>query len=176
MRELFIQQPGEEIRGIEDFQGYWASNLGRIISAPKKAQGGHSEWIVLSRENPQIILCRDKEHYPKQVHDLVCKAFHNCDPEKGSGALHLDSDKTNNREDNLIWGFPPPERTEAERTQERKDARKITNQNYHATPTGRRKMFEAQGRYIVTPKGRAAIHRHNEKLKMIKREERQVPL
>jgi hypothetical protein len=48
MRTLFIQQLGEEIREIEDFPGYWASNLGRIISDPKFGKGGHKEWVALS--------------------------------------------------------------------------------------------------------------------------------
>jgi len=34
----------EEIKEIEGFPGYWASNLGRIYSAPRK---GRKDWITL---------------------------------------------------------------------------------------------------------------------------------
>src|ERR1019366_2272901 len=47
MRELFIQRFDEEIREIAEFPGYWASILGRIISAPKSIQSRKTEWTVL---------------------------------------------------------------------------------------------------------------------------------
>jgi hypothetical protein len=55
-------------------------------------------------EGYQIVtLCRVGHKHTKKIHDLVGKAFNDF---SGLGIQwrHLDSDKTNNRADNLIWG------------------------------------------------------------------------
>lgn len=105
MREIFIQRFDEEIREIEDFPGYWASNLGRIISAPKLTQ---TKWIVLSPSiqvsgHLKVGLHRDRNTYNKRVHDLVGRAFNDFSG-PGTQWRHLDSNPANNRADNLKWG------------------------------------------------------------------------
>jgi hypothetical protein len=108
MREIFIQRFDEEIREIVGFLGYWASNLGRIVSEPKSTQ---TKWVVLRpRGNHnghyRVNVHQDGKYYTKFVHELVCKAFHDCDPSKGSQVRHHpDPNPANNRADNLKWGF-----------------------------------------------------------------------
>jgi hypothetical protein len=113
MRELFIQRFDEEIREIAEFPGYWASNLGRIISAPKLS--GQSKWIILQggylmkSGHLNVTLRRDGKNYKRTIHNLVGRAFNDF---SGSGSQwrHLDSDQTNNRADNLKWGTPLEDR------------------------------------------------------------------
>jgi hypothetical protein len=109
MSTLFIQQPGEEIREIEDFPGYWASNFGRIVSAPKPGKGGHPEWVVLNltpdKDGYQQvrIRCGGKGH-TKKVHDLVGRAFNDFSGLGNQWRHFPDKTKVNNRSDNLVWG------------------------------------------------------------------------
>ena len=108
MKIIFNTQPGEEIREIEDFPGYWASNLGRIISAPNHI---HKEWVVLksclSKSQggyEHLDLCRDGKRYTKEVHDLVGMAFNEYDDDPNKEWCHRpDATKTNCRADNLVW-------------------------------------------------------------------------
>ena len=106
MRQIFVQQLGEEIREIEGFPGYWASNLGRIISAPK---GHQNYWIVLRpglrRDGyHQVILCIEGHTHSKLVHDLVGRAFNDFSGPGTQWRHSPDKDQMNNRSDNLIWG------------------------------------------------------------------------
>jgi hypothetical protein len=107
MRTLFNPQPGEEIREIEDFPGYFASSFGRIISAPKPGNN-RNKWIVLKAcldtyGYPMVALHLDGKKHPKTVHKLVCRAFHG-NPMEGQEVCHRpDATKTNNRADNLVW-------------------------------------------------------------------------
>src|ERR1019366_3562277 len=101
MRTLFIQQPGEEIREIEDFPGYWASNLGRIISA------FHVKWLVLCPSfngwgYQKVTLHCDGKQYTRQVHDLVGRAFNDFSGPGTEWRYFPDSTRTNNRADNLV--------------------------------------------------------------------------
>ena len=106
MRILFIQQPGEEIREIEDFPGYWASDLGRVVSAPKYNQ---NKWIVrrlcLDTDGYQMVgLHRDGHGNTRKVHDLVGRAFNDFSGPGDQWRHFPDPTRTNNRADNLIWG------------------------------------------------------------------------
>jgi hypothetical protein len=108
MRELFIQRFDEEIREIADFPGYWASNLGRIISAPKSGNS-QNKWIVLSLSpgkggHLQVGLCREGKVHTKKVHVLVGRAFNDFSRPGRQWRHFPDSDKMNNRADNLKWG------------------------------------------------------------------------
>src|ERR1017187_6992781 len=107
MREIFIQRFDEEIREIEDFPGYWASNLGRIISAPKI--GNQNKWIVLKHcldkdEYHYVCLHRDGKRHGKWVHDLVGRAFNDFSGPGNQWRHFPDKDLTNNKADNLQWG------------------------------------------------------------------------
>jgi hypothetical protein len=107
MREIFIQQFREGIREIEDFSGYWASNLGRIISAPNRQNG--NKWIVLSPCLDSggyqcVCLHRNGRRHTREVHDLVGRAFNDFSGPGIQWRHFPDSDKLNNRADNLIWG------------------------------------------------------------------------
>jgi len=109
MRTLFVQQPGEEIREVEDFPTYWVSSLGRIISSPKSIQSRQNNWIVLRLSLDKwgyqmVIFIRDNHRYKRQVHDLVGRAFNDFSGPGDQWRHFPDSDKTNNRADNLIWG------------------------------------------------------------------------
>src|ERR1019366_3533270 len=106
MREIFIQQSDEDIREIEDFPTYWASNLGRIISAFKSNQTG---WIVLRHGLERsghhcVSLRRDGRSYTRRVHDLVGRAFSDFSGSGDQWRHFPDSTKSNNRAHNLVWG------------------------------------------------------------------------
>jgi len=101
---MFSLQPGEELREIDGFPGYWASNFGRIISNKVP-----NRWIVLkgslnSDGYPGVSLYRDGERRNVKIMDLVGKAFNDFSGEGNQWRHSPDSDKNNNRADNLVWG------------------------------------------------------------------------
>ena len=80
-----------------------------IYSAPRK---GHKDWITLKASlntktngyHTVKLSIKGKSH-TKYVHDLVGKAFNQCDADPKKEWRHYpDPDKSNNRADNLVWG------------------------------------------------------------------------
>jgi hypothetical protein len=108
-REIFVRQPDEELRQLEDFPGYWASNLGRLVSAPKPGNLNHKEWIVLQpatdgSERLSTNLYCGCDMFRVRVHDIVGRAFNEVDDTPSKQWCHRpDPDFTNNRADNLVW-------------------------------------------------------------------------
>ena len=109
MRIIFIQQPDEEIRPIEEFPGYWASNIGRIISAPKFNVSQQNKWIVLQGGLDGdgyrgVNLYREGEKHKKKVYILVGRAFNEYDDDLTKEWCHRpDANPLNCRADNLVW-------------------------------------------------------------------------
>ena len=86
---------------IEGFPGYWVNSYGRVWSDYTK------KWLVPAPNSKgylRVGLCRDGKQVFKAIHRLVAEAFvPNDDPEHKDTIDHIDSDKTNNRADNLQW-------------------------------------------------------------------------
>lgn len=99
----------EEWRPVEGFVGvYTVSNLGRV-RREKRAQGtriGHILRPMRAGKYVAVDLARSADdHERRYVHDVVATAFHGARPE-GQQVNHKDTDKRNNRADNLEWMTP----------------------------------------------------------------------
>lgn len=110
--------PGEEWREIEDWPGYFVSNLGRVKSVDREIN--YKDGKIVFRKGRLIAQFLDnkdkkKAYYKaelskegkserKFVHRLVGKAFvPNPDPSRFNICNHLDENKLNNRADNIEW-------------------------------------------------------------------------
>jgi len=99
----------EEWRDIKGYEGlYQVSNLGRVRS--RYVKGSHDigeTWrlVVTSRDGSGYLratLCRDGKRFDFRVHNLVSEAFFGPCP-SGMEVCHNDSDKANNRVENLRY-------------------------------------------------------------------------
>lgn len=110
--------PGEEWREIEDWPGYFVSNIGRVKSIDREITDKSGKVIFRKGKLiAQFLDKKDKENAyfkvelsnggraeRKFVHRLVGKAFvPNPDPSKYNVCNHLDENKKNNRADNIEW-------------------------------------------------------------------------
>jgi len=101
--EDFEARDGEMFRPIPCFDGYFASNLGRIVSVksgtPKllKMYNGN-----LGRPRTTIVNSETKKLTSVRAQRLVLMAFKGIPPE-GMQASHIDGNPLNNNIDNLAW-------------------------------------------------------------------------
>lgn len=94
---------------IEGYDGaYMISNLGRIKSMPRLSKQNHllpEKLLSISHNNSgycDVSLYYDGHRYHEKIHRLVAKAF--VDNPKGLNEVdHIDTNKDNNRYDNLRW-------------------------------------------------------------------------
>ena len=99
----------EAWRDIDGFEGiYQVSNLGRVKSLERLSSQKHLIPEKILKDHPcqagyrDISLYKDGKRFHKKVHRLVASAF--CDnPRSLNEVDHIDTDKTNNRADNLRW-------------------------------------------------------------------------
>lgn len=95
----------EEWRPISGFDGYEVSSMGRVRSF-KGRHDGHRELRQRRDAYGYMIIGLwqgRKQFTALKVHRLVLEAFVGpCPP--GLETRHLDSDRTNNRLENLAWG------------------------------------------------------------------------
>lgn len=98
---------------VPGFEGcYEVSSLGRVRSLSRvvRAKDGRNlrlaGRILTTHPNrngyPNITLYRGGRSYPREVHRLVCRAFHG-EPPEGHQAAHDDGVRSNCRADNLSW-------------------------------------------------------------------------
>lgn len=97
-----------------DFEGWYAvSSLGRVKSLERtiRTNDGRRSWLIAERVLARsftrkgylaVSLWRSGNAYPREVHRLVCRAFHG-EPADGLEAAHLNGDKTDPRASNLAW-------------------------------------------------------------------------
>ena len=96
----------EEIwKDIQGYEGlYMVSNLGNIKSLNYRRTGKEEylTFLTNSTEHIQVILFKNGNKKPFQVHILVAQAFIP-NPENKSEVHHIDGNPANNSVDNLMW-------------------------------------------------------------------------
>ena len=89
-------------RTIPSYPDYEASDDGEIRNIKT---GRIIRQQLGPRESRQVQLRKDKQGHMARVNRLVAEAFIPCDEDTTYlDAIHIDSDKSNNRPDNLKWG------------------------------------------------------------------------
>lgn len=85
---------------VAEFPGYSVSQYGRVrndaterIMAPCRTGGGHLH----------VGMVRNQIQYKRALSKLVCETFMPSPPVHFDTPIHLDSDKSNCRLDNLLW-------------------------------------------------------------------------
>lgn len=105
-RSHAVNDQAEEWRAIPSFPGYMASSLGRILGK----RGWERVQFVPDDGYPQVNLVRDGKSVTKDVHGLVCAAFHGPRPSPSHVAAHRDGVRSNCRSSNLRWATPAENR------------------------------------------------------------------
>ena len=101
---------------------YMAASDGMIYSRTRYAGFGRKErvdWYALkghktTRGYTSVSLCHNNLKVTKNVHRLICMAFHGMPPTEAHQVRHLNGIRTDNRPENLAWG------TQAENWSDRK--------------------------------------------------------
>jgi hypothetical protein len=92
----------EEWRPCPDFEHWYeVSSFGRVRS---HARGTRILYQGTDKDGyPTVALNKDGKRTTRNVHRLVCRAFHGEPYAPCREAAHLDGDRTNARADNLKW-------------------------------------------------------------------------
>ncbi len=92
------------IKPIKDFEKYFVTEDGKIISQKFKKQRQLKTWLDRNKRYELIKLCKNSISYHKLVHRLVAEAFiSNPDPENFLEVHHIDGNPHNNHVSNLEW-------------------------------------------------------------------------
>jgi hypothetical protein len=91
---------------------YMAGSDGQIYSRTKYAgfgRKGYVDWYPLkghpNGKGYQVIsICHENKKITRNVHRLVCMAFHGMPPKSSYQVRHLDGNPKNNLPENLSWG------------------------------------------------------------------------
>lgn len=97
---------------ISPNEDYMAGSDGQIYSRTRYKGFGRKEyadWYPLQGHSngkgyQTISMCHLNRKISKNVHRLICMAFHGMPPSPSSQTRHLDGDQGNNLPDNLCWG------------------------------------------------------------------------
>lgn len=102
----------EEWKSIERYEGlYEVSSLGRVRSLDRLVIYSNGKRRIhkgtvlspgVSNGYYQVSLARGGKNVQRQIHVLVCTAFH-LNPEHKRTVNHKDGDKLHNHKDNLEW-------------------------------------------------------------------------
>ena len=97
--------PGEEWKPLPLNPNYWASTLGRIASGPGRTTLGRvlMQHPTSSGRLRVSLGTGPKGSIKREVHRIVCEAFHGLPTDPALEAAHGDGDVFNNRPDNLRW-------------------------------------------------------------------------
>ena len=89
------------LKPVKDFEGYYVSECGKIISKKQKYPRIMPTWLGSSGYE-MLKLSKDGELYWKQVHRLVGEAFVS-NPDNLPEIHHKDNNPVNNHYSNLEW-------------------------------------------------------------------------
>lgn len=89
-------------RPIPGYDGYDASNLGRIRSRKGRVPLILKQRLHYGRGYPVVELCQNNKSRESMVHRQVLLAFHG-EPPEGFEACHNNGIRTDNRLENLRW-------------------------------------------------------------------------
>lgn len=99
-------------REIADFPGYRCGDDGSVWSRRVRGPGDHlsDKWhqlkLNINRDGYlRVNLYHNRRSHKCDVHRLVCGAFHGSCPE-GLECRHMNGNRTDNRDENLVWGTP----------------------------------------------------------------------
>jgi hypothetical protein len=103
LQEFTGDLEGEVWKSIAGYDGYFISNMGRVLSCKQIPPMIRSQYVAKTGY-PSITLANSaKDRRSEVVHSLVLTAFRGPRPEGNYDASHIDGTKTNNMLDNLIW-------------------------------------------------------------------------
>lgn len=114
-------------------EDYMAGSDGRIYSRTKYKGFGRKVYVdwypLVGHKNEKgyfhVSMCHENVKVTKNVHRLICMAFHGPAPSNSSQVRHLDGNPENCKPENLKWG------TQIENWQDRKvHAKPYTNSTY----------------------------------------------
>lgn len=140
-------------REIPGFSSYAANSLGQIKHKRKNKQPKVVE--VPSSKGTYLrtsALSDDKKHRSKEIHHLVCLAFHGLPPNDDYEVNHKDGNKHNNTPDNLEWVTRSKNLTEAYITGLRKENRRIEVTNHDIGKVVTYYSMNEVGRVLGIPK------------------------
>ncbi len=125
-------QDGVEFRHVPDWPGYCAGSDGSVWSCWKRgryrgiAPNWHTRKLQPGSKGYLLVgLQATGKRRMAKVHQLVLEAFQGPRP-PGAESRHLDSVRTNNKLDNLVWGTPTENRRDAVR-EGRHNLQKLSN-------------------------------------------------
>lgn len=100
----FYHEPEPEVwRSVPGYGSLEASSLGRL----RNGATGHVLKLRLNNQGYlQTGFTVDGRWRTANAHRMVCLAFHGLPPQANWHAAHKDSDRTNNRADNMEWQSP----------------------------------------------------------------------
>jgi hypothetical protein len=99
-----------EERPVDGCPGYAVTSDGRVISYKYRRRLELRQGRI-GRGYRSVKLWVSPKYRTRYVHQLVAIAFHGPRP-PGMEVRHLDTDKSNNRVDNLAWGTPEENRAD----------------------------------------------------------------
>lgn len=140
-------------REIPGFSSYAANSLGQIIH---KRKNRYPKVIEVPSSKGTYLrvsaLSDDKKHRSKEIHHLVCLAFHGLPPSDDYEVDHLDGNKHNNRPGNLEWKTRSQNLTAAYITGLRKENRRIEVTDHSIGQTIEYYSMNVVGRVLCVPK------------------------
>lgn len=91
---------------------YMAGSDGRVYSRTQYAGFGKKKFVdwyplkghVTNKKYVSITLCHENKKVTKNIHRLICMAFHGLPPSPRDQVRHLDGNPQNNCPANLKWG------------------------------------------------------------------------
>jgi hypothetical protein len=93
-------------------EDYMAGSDGQVYSRTKYKGFGRKEYTdwyplqghITKKSYQSITMCHNNIKVTKNVHRLICSAFHGKPQKSSLQVRHLNGDPSNNKPDNLAWG------------------------------------------------------------------------
>lgn len=138
---------------------YMAGSDGQVYSRTRYAGFGRkvlTDWYPLvgtrgAKGYRTISMSHENKRVTKNVHRLVCEAFHGAPPRRTDQVRHLDGNPENNAPTNLVWG------TQQENWQDRRaHGRASGGENHHSA-----KLTDAERAHLIWALERGLCSQHH---------------